>query len=329
MQVAVLGAGSWGTALALVLSQNKNISLTIYHHNNYYDTNKTFKYFDTIQIPDEINITNDKNDIKDYDIYFIVQPTEYVYASLSWINDNSKSKNPIIVNCAKGFSYDHKMTFYQVVCENFINLKDNYCVLSGPSHAEEVIKKLPTAVVVASNNQSKAKLIQDLFSTNYFRIYTNSDVIGVEVGAACKNIISIAAGICIGLNYGENTIAALISRGLNEMKLLGTYFGGNEETFNGLSGIGDLTVTAYSKHSRNRAFGVLIGKGYQLDNAYKEIKMHVEGISATKTVHKILKNNKIIMPIVSQVYSILFDKKNPEIAINQLMDRKLKHEMIK
>ena len=113
------------------------------------------------------------------------------------------------------------------------------------------------------------------------------------------------------------------------MKLLGTYFGGNEETFNGLSGIGDLTVTAYSKHSRNRAFGVLIGKGYQLDNAYKEIKMHVEGISATKTVHKILKNNKIIMPIVSQVYSILFDKKNPEIAINQLMDRKLKHEMIK
>jgi len=113
MQVAVLGAGSWGTALALVLSKNKNILLTIYHHNNYYDTNKTFKYFDTIQIPDHISITNDKNDIKDYDIYFIVQPTEYVYDSLSWINDNSKSKNPIIVNCAKGFSHDHKITFYQ------------------------------------------------------------------------------------------------------------------------------------------------------------------------------------------------------------------------
>ena len=329
MHVAILGAGSWGTALALVLLENKNISLTIYHHNNYYDTNKTFKYFNTIRIPDEISITNDKNDIKAHDIYFIVQPTEYVYDSLNWINKNSKSTKPIVINCSKGFNYDHEMTFYQLVSRDFINLEDNYCVLSGPSHAEEVIKKLPTAVVVASINEQTAKLIQDLFSTNYFRIYTNSDIIGVEVGAACKNIISIAAGICIGLNYGENTIAALISRGLNEMKLLGAYFGANEKTFNGLSGIGDLTVTAFGNHSRNRAFGALIGKGYQLDDAYREIKMHVEGVSATKTVYKILKNNKINMPIVSQVYSILFDKKNPEIAINQLMDRKLKHEMIK
>ena len=329
MHVAVLGAGSWGTALALVLSENKNISLTIYHHNDYYDTHKTFKYFDSVNIPKEFTITSKIDDINDCDIYFIVQPTEYIYKSLDWINKNLKSSKPIIVNCSKGFNYEHEVTFYHLVCKNFKNIKDNYCVLSGPSHAEEVINKIPTAVVVASGNLSKAKLIQDLFSTNYFRIYTNSDIIGVEVGAACKNIISIAAGICIGLNYGENTIAALISRGLNEMKLLGAHFGAKEETFNGLSGIGDLTVTAFGNHSRNRAFGVLIGKGYQINDAFKEIKMHVEGFLATKTVHKILKNNKINMPIVSQVYSILFHQKSPEIAISQLMDRKLKHEMIK
>lgn len=329
MHVAILGAGSWGSALALVLSENKKISLTILHHDNYYDNHDTFKYFDTISVPKNVIVTSNKNHIKNCAIYFIVQPTKYIFESLNWINHNTISKKPLIVNCSKGFDNKYEKTFYQLVCKDFKNFKNLYCVLSGPTHAEEVVKKLPSAIVVASNNDNNSKIIQNLFSTKYFRIYTNSDIIGVEVGAACKNIISIAAGICIGLGYGDNTIAALISRGLNEMKLLGLYFGAKEHTFYGLSGIGDLSVTAYGKHSRNRSFGILLGKGYNKDEALKEINMYVEGIKATMIVNKILDKYEINMPIVSQVYSILFDNKNPKIAINQLMDRKLKHEMNK
>ena len=329
MRIAVLGAGSWGSALAQVLSENKKTSITILHHNAYYDTHSHFKYFSDIPIPKEINITSNKNDIIDADIFFIVQPTKVINETLDWINEYSTSNSPIIVNCSKGFDYKSKMTFYQLVSKKFPRLKDTYCILSGPSHAEEVVNKLPTAVVVASNNISNAEKIQNLFSNKYFRIYTSVDIIGVEVGAACKNIISIAAGICIGLNYGDNTIAALISRGLNEMKSLGSYFGSKEDTFYGLSGIGDLSVTAFGKFSRNRAFGILIGKGYSVKDADKKINMQIEGISATHIVKEICTRYEINMPIVIEVYSILFDNKNPKIAINQLMDRKLKQEIIK
>jgi len=329
MNVGILGVGSWGSALALVLSENKNCYVSMYHHDSYYKNKNSFKYLEKRKIPNDVTIKSNLKDIGVEDIIFIALPTQYIHSTLKKINTrNLINPNSIWVNCSKGFDLEKKDRFSITLTKEFNINTNQFVVLSGPSHAEEVAQKIPTAVVSSSKSKKNATLIQGLLSNNYFRVYTNSDIIGVEIGAACKNIISIAAGMCIGLGYGDNTISALISRGLQEIIRLGVLLGANQNTFYGLTGLGDLSVTAFGKFSRNRQFGIKLGEGVKLEKAKSDIQMIIEGINATKIIYEISKKHKINMPIVEQVYSILFNNKNPELAINQLMDRTLKDEMI-
>ena len=313
MDIGILGAGSWGTALANVLLDS-NHKVTLWHYNKNFPQNKN-----------QLLFTSNLDDLSNKDIILIALPSNSIKNILNNFKINNKT---LIVNCSKGFDFKTEKTLSSMIIKE-LNIKtDQFITLSGPSHAEEVSNKIPTAIVAASHSLKNAQIIQKEFSNNYFRIYTTDDLIGVEIGGACKNIISIAAGICIGLNYGDNTIAALISRGLQEIIRFAHKYEANESTLYGLSGLGDLTVTAFSKFSRNREFGIKIGQGLSFKNAKKEIKMTVEGISATKIIYKLAKKDKINMPIVKQVYSILFDNKNPKIAINELMKRKLIVEKI-
>tara|TARA_B100000579_G_scaffold422696_1_gene424991 strand:- start:152 stop:1147 length:996 start_codon:yes stop_codon:yes gene_type:complete len=331
MNVTILGAGSWGSALSLVLSYNKNCSIELYNYNNYYNSHNSFKYLDNISVPSNVKIISSLEDIKNPDIIFIALPTEHIDSTLSnlkRLSPLSFNSKTIWVNCSKGFDSNFNERFSTVLIEKFNIDQNNFVALSGPTHAEEVAQKIPTAIVASSLSTLASRAVQKTLSNKYFRVYTNLDVTGVEIGGACKNIISIAAGICIGLGYGDNTISALISRGLQEIIRLGTVLGADKNTFYGLSGLGDLSVTAFGKFSRNRQFGIKLGQGNEFKKACSDIKMVVEGINATKIVYKISKKHKINMPIVEQVYSILFDNKDPKIAINELMDRKLKNEMI-
>ena len=329
MNVTILGAGSWGSALSLVLSNNNLSNIQLYNYDNYYSTNNSYKYLDNINIPKNVKIINSLDKICNTDFIFIALPTEHINVTLSLLSyEIISNKNTIWVNCSKGFDLKNKNIFSKTLTKELNIKKDNFVVLSGPSHAEEVSQKIPTAVVASSLSKTNSSLVQNLLSNNYFRVYTNTDVVGVEIGGACKNIISIAAGICIGLGYGDNTISALISRGLQEIIRLGVTLKANTNTFYGLSGLGDLSVTAFGKYSRNRQFGIKLGEGVSFKQANIDINMVIEGVNAPKIVTEISKKYKINMPIVDQVYSILFNNKNPKLAINELMDRKLKDEMI-
>jgi len=328
MNVGILGVGSWGSALALVLSENKNCFISMYHHDSYYSNKNSFKYLEKIKIPNNVTIKSDLKDINKKDIIFIALPTQYIHSTLKKINsENLINPKSIWTNCSKGFDLEKKERFSITLTKEFCIDSNQFVVLSGPSHAEEVAEKIPTAVVISCKSKKIGSVIQKLLSNNYFRVYTNSDIIGVEIGGACKNIISIAAGICIGLGYGDNTISALISRGLQEIIRLGTALGAKQNTFYGLSGLGDLSVTAFGKFSRNRELGIKLGEGTALKKAQSDIKMVIEGINTTKAIYEISKKHKINMPIVEKVYSILFNNKNPKLAINELMDRRLKDEM--
>lgn len=329
MNVTILGAGSWGSALSLVLSSNNLSNIQLYNYDNYYSNNSSYKYLDNINIPNNVKIINSLDKICNTDFIFIALPTQYINETLSLLSyEIISNKNTIWVNCSKGFDLKNQNIFSKTLTKELNINKDNFVVLSGPSHAEEVSQKIPTAVVASSISKTNSSFVQKLLSNNYFRVYTNTDVIGVEIGGACKNIISIAAGICIGLGYGDNTISALISRGLQEIIRLGVTLNANTNTFYGLSGLGDLSVTAFGKFSRNRQFGIKLGEGVSFKQANIDINMVIEGVNATKIVTEMSKKYKINMPIVDQVYSILFNNKNPKLAINELMDRKLKDEMI-
>jgi len=324
MNVAILGAGSWASALSVVLSEN-NHNVSIYHYNDTLKNQKKYKYLKNISVPKNVVFKSNFDDISFYDMILIALPTEFISKTLNKI---AIKKNTLVVNCSKGFNIKNNDRLSLMIADQLNLSMDNFVVLSGPTHAEEVSNKIPTAIVSSSYSEKKSILVQKTFSNKYFRVYTNSDVIGVEIGGACKNIIAIAAGICIGLGYGDNTVSALLSRGLQEIIRLGEKLGAEQQTFYGLSGLGDLSVTAFSKFSRNRQFGVKIGKGIEVEKAKKQIKMIIEGINATQTVYKLSNKHKINMPIVNQVYSILFNQKEAKLAINELMARKLTNELI-
>ncbi len=313
MKICILGSGTWGTALSQVLLHN-NHDVTIWSRNLPNNQIESIKY-----ISDTALINN-------YEVILIAIPSHSINEVFTKIN---LKKDVTVINCSKGFDSSSYKPISELLNDTFdINIK-NYFVLSGPSHAEEVIKKIPTAMVLSSKNTEKTKFLQKELSTEYFRIYTSNDVIGLEIAGLCKNIISIASGICLGLKYGDNTIAALISRGINEITKFGTIFKADNKTFYGLGGIGDLSVTSFSNHSRNRQFGVLIGKNKDIKYALNKVSMVVEGLAATKIVYLLSQKHKINMPIVNEVYSILFDNKCPKSAINDLMSRKLKFEFNK
>lgn len=327
-KVTFLGGGSFGTALAVLLAEKDNCvsiydrDIDVVNEINNKRTNE--KYLKDLKIPQGVTAFNNIDDaIKDAEYIVLSVPSHVIRLMCKQIKGKIQSDIPVI-SIAKGIEEgtDKRLS---VVMEEELN--NPIVVLSGPSHAEEVAMKIPTTVVTSSKDMRCAMDIQDLFMTNYFRVYTNDDLIGVEIGGAVKNIIALAAGIVDGLGYGDNTKAALITRGMKEITRVGMVLGGRIETFYGLTGMGDLIVTCTSMHSRNRRAGLLIGKGMNVDDAIKEVGMVVEGVSACKAFFELKERLGISMPITDGLYRGLFENKAPEVIVNELMSRDKKSEL--
>lgn len=331
MKIGILGAGGWGTALAILLHNNKQ-KVTLWEYEKEYahtldEFRENFYFLPKIRIPREMKITNDI-DIAVYkqDIILISTPTQYIRHVINEIKHIDLTSR-IILSVSKGIENESLMTVSDMFLDVFQKIhKKNIVVLSGPSHAEEVARRVPTAVVAASSDNANAQTVQKTFSNRFFRVYRSSDVKGVELGAALKNVIAIAAGISDGAGFGDNTKAAIMTRGSREIMRLGLRLGAKENTFYGLSGIGDLIVTCESKLSRNRYVGEEVGKGKKLKNVLSEMKMVAEGVATTKSSHELAKKLKIELPIIEQVYKVLFLGKNPHKATEILMTRNLKRE---
>ena len=329
MNLTLCGGGSWGTAIARLLS-NKGHKVNFYIRNeevieDIKINKENSKYLPGAKFEKEINLTNNLESVLDgIDAFIIGVPTSSTREILNKIKDKI-SKDTIIVNLSKGIEVESLDRISEISKEI---LKDNpFVALSGPSHAEEVGKDIPTTLVASSENLEVAQLIQKEFSTPIFRIYTNPDLVGVEMGGALKNIIALAAGMNDGLGYGDNTKAALMTRGIYEMSKLGISLGANSHTFNGLSGIGDLIVTCTSVHSRNRRAGILIGEGKSMDEACKEVGQVVEGVKTVKSAYKLSQVKGIEMPITKALYRVLYEGYDPNKAVYELMTRKNKDEI--
>ena len=323
MNVIVLGAGTWGTTLAKVLNQNSH-SVTLWHYNsNFIKLLEQNRYHPKLKVPISENImfTSDFKEFEKFDILVIAVPTQSIRQVLNKIK--IFHNDLVVVNASKGIEVSSLKTVSNIIKDTTSLSKKNIVALYGPSHAEEVARKIPTTVVSACVNIDTARKIQDAFSNQYFRVYSNDDIIGVEIGGAVKNIIAIAAGITIGIGYGDNTISALITRGIAEIKRLGIKMGAKDKTFLGLSGIGDLIVTAMSTHSRNRTLGFELGKGKKINEVIDNMGMVVEGVQTSKAIFKLAKKMNVDMPICNNVYQILYNQKNPTLAIKDLMSRKL------
>ncbi|MDR6122566.1 glycerol-3-phosphate dehydrogenase (NAD(P)+) [Bacillus sp. SLBN-46] len=330
--IAVVGAGSWGTALAMVLADNSH-EVRLWSHNevqvkeiNDCHTNK--KYLPEIVLPDLIIGYASLHEALDgVDTVILAVPTKAIREVLGKIRGVISS--PItIAHVSKGIEPDTLLRISEMINEEMPKeLLRDVVVLSGPSHAEEVSLRHPTTVTVSSENMAAAEKIQDLFINHNFRVYTNSDIIGVEIGGALKNIIALAAGITDGLGYGDNAKAALMTRGLAEIARLGTKMGANPLTFSGLTGIGDLIVTCTSVHSRNWRAGNLLGKGKTLDEVLDNMGMVVEGVRTTKAAYQLAKEYNVNMPITAALYDVLFNGKNAKDAVDVLMARGKTHEM--
>jgi glycerol-3-phosphate dehydrogenase (NAD(P)+) len=322
--IAVLGAGSWGTAISIHLFKNgHNVVLWEHFQENVSLMNKSRKnpLLPGIAIPEEIEITGDlERAVKHGDIILIVVPSHVVRDLLRRI-DKSDLQNKLIVNLAKGLERKTLKRMSQVINDVLDVSYDHIVTLYGPSHAEEVAREIPTAVVAASRKLKTAEKVQSVFMSDYFRVYTNTDLVGVEIGGSVKNVIAIASGMCDGLGLGDNSKAALITRGLMEITRLGVKLGAREQTFAGLSGVGDLIVTCGSQHSRNRYLGEEVGKGRKMEDVKDGMTMVAEGVFTAETVNQLAKKHKVLMPISRQVYKILFKGKDPRKGLNDLMTR--------
>ncbi len=326
-KVCILGSGTWGTAIAKLLAENGHIVRLWSYFDEECKTLKSTKmhpFLKDIVLPDNIEFSTDMEFcVKDAELILIATPSHTVRQTAKSLN-NVISPGQIITIISKGIEEISLMRLSQVVSQE---VADNIVsVMSGPSHAEEVAQSLPTTNVVACEDIKVAQFVQDIFMSPRFRVYTNSDVIGVELGGALKNVIALCAGISDGLGFGDNTKAALMTRGIFEITRLGLKLGAKATTFAGLSGIGDLIVTCTSEHSRNRRAGILIGRGKSLKEALDEIKMVVEGVKTTIAAYELAKKNQVEMPIVNEAYSVLFKGKAPLEAVNSLMLRQKKHE---
>ncbi len=322
--IAVLGAGSWGTTIAIHLHKlGHKVKLWEYYSENVDMMNKTGKtpLLPGIPIPKDILITNSIEVVtKDVNIICIVVPSHTVRKLLENLIGKIK-KDVIFVNLTKGIEEDSLLRISEVIAETLDHPKSKIATLYGPSHAEEVSREVPTAIVAASENLDTANLVQNLFMNKYLRVYSNTDIIGVEIGGSIKNVIAIASGICDGMGLGDNTKAALITRGLMEITRMGMVLGAKEETFAGLSGVGDLIVTCSSKHSRNRYVGEEIGKGRKLQDVLDGMSMIAEGVHTAHTVHQLMKKHDALMPISEEIYKVLFKGKDPRKALMELMTR--------
>lgn len=326
--VGVVGAGSWGTALALVLEKNGHqVTLWSSREAKAKELSKLRENVDKlpgVKIPESIEITADMEmAVKDKEMVVLGVPSLYIRSTSEkmapFVNDGQ-----IIVNVSKGIEESTLYTMTDVILDEIPNA--DVAVLSGPSHAEEVSRYIPTTVVAGAKNRKTAEKIQQIFMNEAFRVYTSPDMLGIEIGGALKNVIALAAGITDGLGFGDNTKAALITRGIAEMTRLGVAMGGYQETFSGLAGMGDLIVTCASKHSRNRRAGYLIGKGYTMQAAMDEVKMVVEGVHSAKAALMLAEKYYVRLPIIEQVNAVLFDGKQATEAVRDLMIRNGKTE---
>ncbi|MBI3004643.1 MAG: NAD(P)H-dependent glycerol-3-phosphate dehydrogenase [Ignavibacteriales bacterium] len=331
MKVTVLGAGSWGTTLALVLFENKHdVNLWTYkpaQADQMRKKGENTSFLPGIPIPPQLNIMTDIEEAcRKRDMIVAAVPSQFLRSVIEKIAHLHLEKT-IICNVAKGIENKSLMTMSEVL-EDVLKheRKENLAILSGPSHAEEVCRRIPTAVVSAAYKDKTAKLVQDAFMTRYFRVYVNEDIRGVELGGAIKNIIAIGAGISDGAGFGDNTKAAIMTRGIYEITRLGVKMGAQPRTFAGLSGIGDLIVTCMSRHSRNRHVGQEVGKGRKLQDVLKEMVMVAEGVATSQSAHELSQKHNVEVPIVSEVYRVLYEGKDPHKATEDLMTRDARGE---
>lgn len=329
MKIGILGAGTWGTALARMLClDGKSVVIWSAIEKEIDELSKTRVHpnLANMKIPEEIVFTkNIKEACENVDIVVFAVPSVFI-RSVAKSAKEYISKDTIVVNVSKGIELDTLKTMTEIIDEELVREKSTVA-LSGPTHAEEVSKDLPTTIVSASYDSEKAKIVQDVFSNGCMRVYTNDDVLGVELCGALKNIVALATGISSGLGNGDNAKAALITRGIAEMSRLGMAMGCDMRTFYGLAGVGDLIVTSTSMHSRNNRAGVLIGKGYSTSDAVKQVGMVVEGINALPAAIKLAEKYNVEMPIISAVDAIVNRGVSPKELVGQLMTREYKNEV--
>lgn len=327
-KISVLGAGSWGTALALLLYHNGH-EVTLWSALEdevamLLEKREHISKLPGVKLPEEIAITSDlEGSLKNPDVAVLAVPSPFTRSTAERMAPFTK-EGQIVVNVAKGVEENTLMTLSEIISEEIPQA--DVCVLSGPSHAEEVGKGIPTTCVVSAEKRETAEYLQSIFISPVFRVYTTPDILGVELGGALKNVIALAAGTADGLGYGDNTKAALITRGIAEIARLGTKMGAKIETFYGLSGMGDLIVTCASVHSRNRKAGYLMGKGYTMKEAMDEVKMVVEGVYSAKAAKSLAEKYQVEMPIIEEVNKVLFENKPAADAVRDLMIRDKKVE---
>ena len=327
-KIGVVGSGSWGTAFSVMLADNGH-SVTLWSYDKdeceglkKYGENKPF--LPGVKLPENISFTTSLEECtKNAEVVVLATPSHFVRSTCKNLAPYI-AENQYIVNLGKGFDTETLQRLSEVIKEEIPQA--NVSVMSGPSHAEEVGKRIPTTNVVANTDIKVAQYIQELFMSPVFRIYASDDVIGVEIGGALKNIIALCAGVSDGLGFGDNTKAALMTRGLAEMIRLGVKMGAKQETFSGLTGIGDLIVTCTSMHSRNRRAGILIGQGKSVEDAQAEVKMVVEGVKTTEGAYKLAKKYGVDMPITESAYSVVFEGKLAKDVVKSLMSRTKKNE---
>ncbi|MDD4715992.1 MAG: NAD(P)-dependent glycerol-3-phosphate dehydrogenase [Oscillospiraceae bacterium] len=325
MKIAVLGSGGWGTALPLLLLENGHKVLLWSSHARKADLLRQSRknpMLEGVMLPENLIFTSEMAKVGQADMVvcavpsFAVRETARMLAAVI-------APGAVVVSVSKGFEKESALRLSQVIAQEMNN---PVAVLCGPSHAEEVARRIPTACVAASGSRELAELVQDTFMNRNFRVYTSSDVVGVELAAALKNIIALCCGICDGMGYGDNTKAMLMTRGLVEISRLGVVLGGKKETFGGLAGVGDLIVTCTSMHSRNRRAGILIGQGIPVMEAMSQINAVVEGYYAAQNAWHLAKRAGVEMPISDAAYQVLYHGKDVHTAIQELMNRSKKHE---
>tara|TARA_B100001105_G_C22399450_1_gene448587 strand:- start:2749 stop:3741 length:993 start_codon:yes stop_codon:yes gene_type:complete len=329
IKISVLGTGSWGSAIGDLLNQNGH-EVIMWQRDaekvKAMEVDRKHPFFVDLTFSDEVKFTTDLDSaIKGSQLLIVAVPShsvrELVSRAVEFIEDNV-----IIVNITKGLELDTLLTMSSVISEETVGKNVSIVSLYGPSHAEEVVRKIPTTLVAASTEENASKKVQYIFSSRVLRVYTNTDILGLELGGSIKNVIAIAAGICDGIGFGDNTKAAILTRGIAEMTRLGVALGAQEKTFAGLSGIGDLFVTCSSKHSRNRYVGEEIGKGRKIDEILSEMKMVAEGVKTAKSVFQLCQKHNVDMPISCAVYNVLYNNKDPLESVSELMNRDLRSE---
>ena len=329
IKISVLGTGSWGSAIGDLLNQNGH-EVIMWQRDaekvKAMESDRKHPFFVDLTFSDEVKFTTDLDSaIKGSQLLVVAVPShsvrELVSRAVEFIEDNV-----IIVNITKGLELDTLLTMSSVISEETVGKNVSIVSLYGPSHAEEVVRKIPTTLVAASTEENASKKVQYIFSSRVLRVYTNTDILGLELGGSIKNVIAIAAGICDGIGFGDNTKAAILTRGIAEMTRLGVALGAQEKTFAGLSGIGDLFVTCSSKHSRNRYVGEEIGKGRKIDEILSKMKMVAEGVNTAKAVFQLCQKHNVDMPISCAVYNVLYNNNDPLESVSELMNRDLRSE---